>query len=419
MKSNIFQKNVQSYTLEITNSLQAESGLRLQESLDLFSNLFVGFYEWNWDFKFDCPEYIKQFADKCLSDGPKKTIGNIYTSYLFALRLVQNSKFAMDRKTIQEPSAEDVEKAQKQMGELAEGINNGLLPGKGSFEIPSRPESENVNDLCKGVVRAISDSRMSKALKNIAAIAQAIEAGLIEIDDQQNPTYKYEYGRDLQNVCVEELVDLASPETRQRFMVKYAKGELLENKETPSKKGLGNLVILKDRSGSTNQVCVDGINVSDMETAIFAALSSFQIRKRFETRLIEFDENILYKGDTMSAKKHVSTEVIKAIGRVPSGGTDFETALESAQAVIKLQKKGKSKTGIIMLTDGFAWLSEDFVKSFNDFKKKYEVRLYSYVFCDKLDPKASINFVSDKIYNIQTSIPIVNQLDKLYNAVTL
>jgi uncharacterized protein with von Willebrand factor type A (vWA) domain len=82
-------------------------------------------------------------------------------------------------------------------------------------------------------------------------------------------------------------------------------------------------------------------------------------------------------------------------------------------------KYSKTKQGIILLTDGYDYLNDGFVKSFNAFKKEYGVKLYTYIFCEKLDPKVSVSKVSDKIYNIDPRLKVEEQMDKLYNAVIL
>jgi uncharacterized protein YegL len=414
-----YHKTIAEYTKQIVNSFEKNYS---QKTTDLFHNLFVGFYEWNWDFKPECPSDILAFANHCIAEAKSSTtLGNIYTSYLFASRLAHSARFDVDKDKINPPTARDVQMAKDASEELSLAIGSGLLPGSGSFDIPSRPEPEEVVQLCKGVIRSVSDSRMQKALKNISAIAHAIEFGLVEIEDNQKPVFGYEYGRELDSICTEEFVDLASLETRSRFLLKYAKGELLLDKESPSKKGLGDLIILKDRSGSTNQICVeDAVSVCDMETAIFAALASFQMRKKFKTQLVEFDSNILYQSPIVEKKKHVSTEIIKAVGRVPAGGTSFQTALQRAEKLIISQPKSKKATkGIILLSDGYDYMTDQYIEKFNNFKKAHQVKLYSYIFCEKLDREATIYQISDKIYNVKTTISIMEQLDALYEAVVL
>jgi uncharacterized protein with von Willebrand factor type A (vWA) domain len=425
----LYHKNVTSYSQEIANNLHNSYAVH-PSKIEIFQNLFVSFYEWNWDLKADCPSDIREFLDQCSPLIQSfSTMGNVYTSYIISLRLAQYAKIedeSFNKKDgdeeIKIPSASDVERAKKAVSDL-EGFMQGMLPGKGSLEMPRRPDADEVSALCKSMVQSLSNKVLKKTLNSIAAIAKAIEMGMEKVESNESLDFGYDFGRDIKSLMPEELVALATPETRRQFNLKYAKGELLQAKESPTPKGLGDILILKDRSGSTHKLAsAYNCSVSDYMSAIFAAIALFQSKKKHKVKLVEFDYKILYQSDWIYSKVKVSTEVLKAAARIPAGGTDTEIALDRAMGEIQKNtrtKYSKTKQGIILLTDGYDHLSDDFVKSFNALKKEYGVKLYTYIFCQKLDPKVSVGKVSDKIYNIDPRLKVEEQMDKLYNAVIL
>jgi hypothetical protein len=130
--------------------------------------------------------------------------------------------------------------------------------------------------------------RLQKTLRNVSAVSESLIKGLEKVKSEWSET-GYDYGRDLALMDASEFALLGSEQTKKLWLLKYAKGELLQE-SSQDKKGLGDLIIAVDTSGSTAGAAYHGNLVIDVEMGIALAMSKLAIKNKCKQVALTFND---------------------------------------------------------------------------------------------------------------------------------
>lgn len=203
--------------------------------------------------------------------------------------------------------------------------------------------------------------------------------------------YDVELGNDITNLLTGEYALLASEKTRPFFLQKYNNKSLKQyRKRDPIKKGCGKKIICIDESGSTS----GGKN--EWAKAITIALMDITMRNKQDFAVIHFSTDI--ETHEVSAKNFDTDTIIKIAEHFFGGGTDFELPLSKAYEL--LQQDRYKGADIVFITDGECGVREEFLKAFNEMKKKKKIKVIG-VLLDKGEGNVSdytLKRFTDKIF---------------------
>lgn len=182
-------------------------------------------------------------------------------------------------------------------------------------------------------------------------------------------------GNDLPRVLPAEVMGIGDPILEQIFLKKYGDKSLLQhNYGGTKKKGKGPIVVLIDSSGS-----MSGDNEIYSKAVALALLEAAKKQKRSMVAVHftsgEHPKNI-YANYFLKKDPYNISEVIKMAEYFGSGGTDFRSALDRARMEIT-EERDFSKADIIMITDGQSYLTDDWLKDFQDWRKKKNISVFS------------------------------------------
>ncbi len=187
-------------------------------------------------------------------------------------------------------------------------------------------------------------------------------------------------GDDLARVLPSEVVKLTDEVREDEFYAKYVQRELLvyELKGRESF-GRGPIIFCLDNSGSM-QDGAGGITREMWAKAVFLAMAEIALKDKRTIEAMNF-------GSHGELHKYVvepgglPQERLKSLMDVAEeffgGGTDFERPL--GEALDDVDKAAFRKADVVMVTDGLADFSEDFLKKFKKVKEKKEFRLHSVI----------------------------------------
>ena len=166
--------------------------------------------------------------------------------------------------------------------------------------------------------------------------------------------YSLELGNDLSKALTSELAMLATPETTPLFLQKYRTRQIKQyRRREPVFKGMGDIICCLDESASTiGESAAWGKAVA--MTLLEIAASS---KRRFA--LIHFAGSGSFQTDVFSPGKHSAEDKIRAAETFLNGGTDYETPLRQALALMK--NDGFENADVVFLTDGECALSKQFL----------------------------------------------------------
>lgn len=174
-------------------------------------------------------------------------------------------------------------------------------------------------------------------------------------------------GADLSNVLSSEFIPLADPDTEDVFYQRYLeKGLLQYDHKAKQNEGLGPFVCLLDVSGSMRGAS------EQLAKALFVALAKMGIEKKRKLALIPFAD---------SAGKPIvvdsSTALTNSLTRKfnVGGGTNFAPPLLEATEFIGQEQQFKL-ADVLLITDGQASLTNDWIGEYIKWKNLLEFRLY-------------------------------------------
>lgn len=200
------------------------------------------------------------------------------------------------------------------------------------------------------------------------------------------------FSNDLAKLCFRELVN-GAPGLRHVFASKYAERSLacVEKADRPREQK-GPIVMVLDSSGSMSAgdadawaaaVCLAFMDVAKQQKRAFAVV-------HFGDRVIRVD--VFENRDAMTPEAITSTVGFFAA----DGGTNFEDSLDRAVQIIREQGAFK-KADIVMVTDGYAPISDEWVARWNGARKELDFACYSILVGAYCDPKTNKRFSDDTV----------------------
>lgn len=256
--------------------------------------------------------------------------------------------------------------------------------------------------------------QVKKSLKNIAAVSDALLKGLEKVKTPYSE-HGFDYGRDLTKIDAGEFAYLHG-NARQLFMLKFAKGELLQE-SSHDKKGLGDLIIAVDTSGSTCRGASGKMNVLDLEMGIALAITKIATQHKCRVRVCLHHTDIHGDSGWIKGKYAINkyfANIYVDQKCVASGDNDFNVILGGlCEWMEERQYPSQRKPGIIFITDGHDRINKDTIDRVRSLKERQGINLYSY-FVVNSDPREhaeDLVSISKKNYWIDSSKLIQSQIE--------
>ncbi|MBG9790531.1 VWA domain-containing protein [Brevibacillus laterosporus] len=175
------------------------------------------------------------------------------------------------------------------------------------------------------------------------------------------------YGKNLELTLPSELALYLNSASKLDFMKRFIEGEVLQYAVNGKESlGRGPIILCLDESSSMR-------SLDEQAKGFVLSLLMIAKKQRRDFALIKFSKRIqtsVYKGGKITAN-----ELITLATSFLNGGTNFELPLEESLQI--LEKDRFSKSDIIFVTDGEDNLSESFITSFNEQKKKKKFQVLS------------------------------------------
>lgn len=197
--------------------------------------------------------------------------------------------------------------------------------------------------------------------------------------------YDITYGSDISKALTSELALLARTETIPLFLKKYRNSQIKQyRKREPEYKGKGDIVVCLDESQSTY-----GENNA---YGMAIAMLMYEICKVNHTNFALIHFSKATKVDFFPKDKTVPYEnILNCAETFLSGGTNFVKPLKE---FIKLSEEGKfNKADIVFITDGICNVPEEFLREFQDYKRRTGAKLTGIL----LDKGQNIPFTLEKL----------------------
>ena len=255
--------------------------------------------------------------------------------------------------------------------------------------------------------------QIEKTLRNVSAIAESIVKGIEKVKSEWAET-GYDYGRDLTKIDASEFSYLANEQTKKLFLLKYAKGELLQE-SSQDKKGLGDLIIAVDTSGSTMGNAYQG-RICDLEMGIAFAMARLAIKNKCKVSMCfhttrTWGHSKGFMRSNQELNKYFADKLVNS--NLSSGDNSFSQVLTEIFEPLEGLHAGKRKPGVIFITDGHDRVSSATQELVRNIKKATGIRLYSY-FVSSRDPRGyskDLLDISDANYWVDASKDIGKQID--------
>jgi uncharacterized protein with von Willebrand factor type A (vWA) domain len=239
----------------------------------------------------------------------------------------------------------------------------------------------------KGGEKEIRDSidfarriQNNRRLKKIVAMAGRLQLAAARKQESKslearNAIHSVEQGNDISRLLPSSL--MLSELSDEMFGRKYIEGELLQfSLGGKEKLDRGPIVFCVDDSGS-----MEGVK-EEYSKAILLAMAWIARKQRREFVIIHFDSSVK-RIDEFPAKDQNPNKLLQSVSYFSGGGTDFEAPIDRAIKLIKERKNGKQaykKADIVMLTDGFCNVSEDWKKRYEESKKECQFSAFALLF---------------------------------------
>ena len=165
--------------------------------------------------------------------------------------------------------------------------------------------------------------------------------------------YSLELGNDITRALTSELAMLAAPETTPIFLRKYQRKQIKQyQRREPIYKGMGDIICCLDESGSTK---------GDAEAwgkAVALTLLDIAADSARKFALIHFSGPGCCKTDVFRPGQYTAEDKMVAAETFLDGGTDYETPLREALAL--MEDQGFENADIVFITDGYCELPDAF-----------------------------------------------------------
>jgi uncharacterized protein with von Willebrand factor type A (vWA) domain len=166
--------------------------------------------------------------------------------------------------------------------------------------------------------------------------------------------YSLEYGNDISRAITSEFAALAHPASVPIFMKKHRNKRLLQYKRRERvRKGKGDAIVCLDESDSAKNESVWG-------KALALALLDAAVSGGRKFALIRFSGKGSFRTDVFAPGSCDADAVFDAVEGYLGGGTDFETPLREAFAL--MEGKGFKNADVVFVTDGVCRISDAFAE---------------------------------------------------------
>lgn len=194
-----------------------------------------------------------------------------------------------------------------------------------------------------------------------------------------------EMGHALQQLLPAELMKIGHPLLGLDFARRYQERSLLQYKlQSQESQGRGPIIVCLDQSSSMH---------GDKEVwskALALALLDIAGRQKRHCRVIHFNAGIV-RIDDWPAGQVEPLGLLKSMEDFAGGGTNFEPPLQAALDAID---RDMQKADVVMVTDGQARVSEDFLRQWNQARKRF----HSYaIHVDSASPPPELCDLADTV----------------------
>ena len=255
-------------------------------------------------------------------------------------------------------------KAGKQKVEDMESTLHGWGLGTGDLKtVPMEDRLQLVN-------RITGDRRMkqvSELVGRLRNLARAKQKDKVKKD--RDEIHSIKTGNDLEHVLPQELASLRHPVLKLDFYRKYTEKALLQyDLKIKEPKGRGPIVCCIDISGSM------GGQPLDWAIATALALVDTAARQKRRSKVIFFDTTVQKEIEFTPGERDIH-KIMDIAQTGAGGGTLYEPALFEAKKTI--ETVNYKNADVVMVTDGYCALSEQFLQEFNEAKKRFEFRCFT------------------------------------------
>ncbi|ACX71953.1 von Willebrand factor type A [Methanocaldococcus vulcanius M7] len=303
-------------------------------------------------------------------------------------------KFAIDgkkNKDLEEKLKEIGKNAMKEVSdeisEIVQGFNaiNGLGKGQGDKKRLSSDERIKLAD------KILSNGKVRSIVKKLGRLRLlAISEYRSKIKHYSGEIYSIKVGRDLKYLLTREIVNFSDEILYYDFLRRFMDKKLLVydiNEKLDKQKGP--IVVLLDHSGSMygeREIWGKAVALSILEIAK---------REKRDIYYIAFDDGVRFE-KRIDPKNITVEEIIEIASLYFGGGTNFILPLNRAMEVIKTSEF--KNADILLITDGYAEINDEFLKRFDKFIKENSVRVIS-VFVETF-PTETLKKISTEIIKV-------------------
>lgn len=216
-----------------------------------------------------------------------------------------------------------------------------------------------------------------------------------KVINRQDEIHSIIVGADISHVLPQELVVLKHPVLRLDFYRKLFEHSLLQyDLKTKEPQGKGPIVTLVDVS--------DSMSGKRIEWAIAVALGLVDTasRQKRRAKIIFFNTEVLKEVEFEPGERNIH-KIFDIAQTDVSGGTKYVPALSVAKSTIENIKY--KNAGIVMITDGYCEVPDNFINEFNESKKSLEYQCYTVIIDDNDNDKTIDNLKkwSDTVWAIK------------------
>lgn len=193
------------------------------------------------------------------------------------------------------------------------------------------------------------------------------------IIDVNHEIYDVETGDDVRRALKSEFAYLGDPQAKYEFYRKLASQELMLFKMRGTENvGKGPIQMCIDKSGSMNGTPFE------WAMAVSEALRRFASDEDRDYHAMFFGSNNDRERFDFPKGKGEFEKILAFLSCDANGGTEFDGVLtEALERAEKSFDSGRGKADIVFVTDGQAYLSEEWIKDFNETRERIGVRVYS------------------------------------------
>ncbi|ENN96671.1 hypothetical protein J422_00996 [Methanocaldococcus villosus KIN24-T80] len=282
----------------------------------------------------------------------------------------------------------------KNILEIIEGINSfGFGKGEKNYNDPE--------DKLKLANRILQDKKLLKIIKKLGKLKLlAINTYKNNVKQQLSEVYSVSLGNEIKYLLPKEIAYLSDEILYYEFIRRFIEKKLLNYSLISYKDSEGAIIVCLDHSGSMfgeKEIWAKAVVLSLIEIAK---------RKKRKIYYIAFDDDVRFEKE-IDPKNIKYEDVIEIASVFYGGGTNFEKPISRAMDVIK---EKYMDADILLITDGFAEVSDEFVEKLKEFKENYKVKLMS-VFIE-IFPTETLKRISDK--NVKVYELVDDEAKKIY-----